>query len=45
MLPLSLLRTAQTQQSHGSGRKEKHRPLPTYVSSSLPVHAIDFALF
>ena len=34
-----LLRTAQPQQSHGPGRNAKHPPLPTYVSSSLPVHA------
>ena len=36
---LPLLRTAQPQQSHGPGRNAKHPPLPTYVSSSLPVHA------
>ena len=33
------LRTARPQQSHDPGRSARHPPLPTYVSSSLPVHA------
>ena len=39
--PLPLLRTAQPQQSYHSksGRNAEHAPLPTYVSSSLPVKA------
>ena len=39
--PLPLLRTAQPQQSYHSqsGGNAEHPPLPTYVSSSLPVKA------